>query len=155
MYLSIILLSPFSKLTSLHDFPVDHLYYEDVKFAALAEVVLNDIWQLFGQQDVSVFLINQQLKIIAERHNPDLDEQYHFLRTGRVIDPSIFGAIAPTCSVLSNQPMIMTGHQHYLDEFANYSCASVPIFNGEGEVLGALDITSSEKRRLKFPCCLI
>jgi hypothetical protein len=49
-----------------------------MSIAALAEVVLNDIWQLFGQQDVSVFLINQQLKIIAERHNPDLDEQYHF-----------------------------------------------------------------------------
>ncbi|WP_151706494.1 sigma-54-dependent Fis family transcriptional regulator [Acinetobacter sp. TUM15064] len=137
-------LSPFSKLTSLHDFPVDHLSCEDVRFAALAEVVLNDIWQLFGQQDVSVFLINQQLKIIAERHNPDLDEQYHFLRTGRVIDPSIFGAIAPTCSVLSKQPMIMTGHQHYLDEFANYSCASVPVFNGAGAVLGALDITSPQ-----------
>ena len=137
-------LSPFSKLTSLYDFPVDHLSKEDMKFAELAEVVLNDIWQLFGQQDVSVFLINQQLKIIAERHNPNLDEQYHFLRTGRVIDPSIFGAIAPTCSVLSKQPMIMTGHQHYLDEFANYSCASVPVFNGAGEVLGALDITSPQ-----------
>ena len=137
-------LSPFSKLTSLYDFPVDHLSKEDMKFAKLAEVVLNDIWQLFGQQDVSIFLINQQLKIIAERHNPDLDEQYHFLRTGRVIDPSIFGAIAPTCSVRSKQPMIMTGHQHYLDEFANYSCASVPVFNGAGEVLGALDITSPQ-----------
>lgn len=88
-------LSPFSKLTSLYDFPVDHLSKEDMKFAELAEVVLNDIWQLFGQQDVSVFLINQQLKIIAERHNPDLDEQYHFLRTGRVIDPSIFGELHP------------------------------------------------------------
>ena len=38
----------------------------------------------------------------------------------------------------------MTGHQHYLDEFANYSCASVPVFNGAGEVLGALDITSPQ-----------
>ena len=137
-------LSPFSKITSLHEFPIAHLSAEDVNLATLAEVVLNDIWQLFGQQDVSVFLINQQLKIISERHNPDLDDQYHFLQTGRVIDPSIFGAIAPTCSVLSKQPMIMTGHQHYLDEFANYSCASVPIFNGSGEVLGALDITSTQ-----------
>ena len=135
-------LSPFSQLTSLYDFQIDPLSGEDLKFATLADGVLNDIWQLFGQQDVCVFLINHQLKIIAEKHNPDLDRQYHFLRTGRVIDPSIFGAIAPTCSVLSKQPMIMTGHQHYLDEFANYSCASVPIFNGAGVVLGALDITS-------------
>jgi len=137
-------LSPFSKITALHDFPVDHLSMEDVKLAALAETVLNDIWQLFGQQDVSVFLINPQLKIIAERHRSDLDDKYHFLQTGRIMDPSIFGAIAPTCSVLSKQPMIMTGHQHYLDEFANYSCASVPVFNGCGEVLGALDITSPQ-----------
>ena len=36
---------------------------------------------------------------------------------GRIIEPSVFGAIAPTCSVMSKQPMIMTGHQHYLDEF--------------------------------------
>ncbi|TPT53251.1 sigma-54-dependent Fis family transcriptional regulator [Acinetobacter baumannii] len=135
-------LSPFSQLTTLYEFQIDPLSGEDMKFAALAEGVLNDIWQLFGQQDVCVFLINHQLKIIAERHNPNLDRQYHFLRTGRVIDPSIFGAIAPTCSVLSKQPMIMMGHQHYLDEFANYSCASVPIFNGAGVVLGALDITS-------------
>ena len=135
-------LSPFSQLTSLYDFQIDPLSGEDLKLAAMADVVLNDIWQLFGQQDVCVFLINHQLKIISERHNPDLDRQYHFLRTGRVIDPSIFGAIAPTCSVLSKQPMIMTGHQHYLDEFASYSCASVPIFNGAGVVLGALDITS-------------
>ena len=135
-------LSPFSQLTTLYDFQIDPLSGEDMKFATLADGVLNDIWQLFGQQDVCVFLINHQLKIIAEKHNPDLDRQYHFLRTGRVIDPSIFGAIAPTCSVLSKQPMIMTGHQHYLDEFANYSCASVPIFNGAGVVLGALDITS-------------
>lgn len=135
-------LSPFSQLTTLYEFQIDPLSGEDMKFAALAEEVLNDIWQLFGQQDVCVFLINNQLKIIAERHNPNLDRQYHFLRTGRVIDPSIFGAIAPTCSVLSKQPMIMMGHQHYLDEFANYSCASVPIFNGAGVVLGALDITS-------------
>lgn len=137
-------LSPFSQLTTLYDFQIDPLTGEDLKFATLADGVLNDIWQLFGQQDVCVFLINHQLKIIAEKHNPDLDRQYHFLRTGRVIDPSIFGAIAPTCSVLSKQPMIMTGHQHYLDEFANYSCASVPIFNGAGAVLGALDITSPQ-----------
>lgn len=137
-------LSPFSKITDLDEFPVADLSQGDIKLAALAEGVLNDVWRLFGQQDVIVFLINHQFKIIAERHNPDLDDQYHYLCTGRIIEPSVFGAIAPTCSVMSKQPMIMTGHQHYLDEFSNYSCASVPIFNGCGDVLGALDITSPQ-----------
>ena len=64
-------LSPFSKITDLDEFPVADLSQGDIKLAALAEGVLNDVWRLFGQQDVIVFLINHQLKIIAERHNPD------------------------------------------------------------------------------------
>jgi hypothetical protein len=80
-------LSPFSKITDLDEFPVADLSQGDIKLAALAEGVLNDVWRLFGQQDVIVFLINHQLKIIAERHNPDLDDQYHYLCTGRIIEP--------------------------------------------------------------------
>lgn len=136
-------LSPFFKVTLLNDFPLTDLSNEDQHLAQFTQPVLDDIWQLFGQQDVSIFFINHDSKIIAEKHNPDLDQKYHFLRTGRVIEPSIFGAIAPTCSVKSKQPMVMVGHQHYLDEFSNYSCASVPVFNGRGEVLGALDVTST------------
>ncbi|WP_343568421.1 sigma 54-interacting transcriptional regulator [Acinetobacter sp.] len=135
-------LSPDFKVMALKEFPVEPLSLEDHFLGKLAVPILNDIWQLFGQQEVFVFLINQDSKIIAEKHNPDLDHQYHFLKIGRVVGPSLFGAIAPTCSVMSKQPMIMTGHQHYLDELSTYSCASVPIFNGVGEVLGALDITS-------------
>ncbi|MEO9300783.1 MULTISPECIES: sigma-54-dependent Fis family transcriptional regulator [Acinetobacter] len=135
-------LSPYFKVTSLKEFPIEQLSLDDEFLAKLAEPILSDIWQLFGKQEVSVFLINQYSKIIAEKHNPDLDHQYHFLQKGRVIDPSTFGAIAPTCSIMSKQPIIMSGHQHYLDEFSTYSCASVPIFNGMGQVLGALDITS-------------
>lgn len=135
-------LRPDFKVMALKEFPVEQLSLEDQFLGKLAVPILNDIWQLFGQQEVFVFLINQDSKIIAEKHNPDLDHQYHFLKVGRVVSPSLFGAIAPTCSVMSKQPMIMTGHQHYLDELSTYSCASVPIFNGVGEVLGALDITS-------------
>lgn len=39
-------------------------------------------------------------------------------------------------------PIIMMGHQHYLNEFSDFYCASVPVFNGQGKILGALDITS-------------
>lgn len=137
-------LSPDFKLTALKEFPLESLSFEDEWLARLAEPVLSDIWRLFGQQDVSVFLINSNSKIIAEKHNPNLDHQYHFLQIGRVIDPSVFGAIAPTCSVMSKQPMIMTGHQHYLNEFSGFSCASVPVFNGMGDVIGAFDITSRQ-----------
>lgn len=136
-------LSPFFKVTSLNEFPLTCLSLEDKTLADLSETVLDDVWQLFGEQDVSVYLINNHSKIIAETHNSSLGEKYHFLQPGRIIELSTFGAIAPTCSVRSKQPMVMVGHQHYLNEFADYSCASVPIFNGCGDVLGALNITST------------
>lgn len=136
-------LSPFFKVTALHEFPLSYLSLEDQNLADLTETVLGDVWQLFGQQDVSVYLINNHSKIIAEKHNACLGEKYHFLQPGRIIELSTFGAIAPTCSVRSKQPMVMVGHQHYLNEFADYSCASVPVFNGCGDVLGALNVTST------------
>lgn len=135
-------LSPFSKLPPLNDVDLAELSIDDQWLALLAEPVLENIWQLFGKQDVIIFFINHLFKIILEKHDSALNNKYHFLSPGRFVDPAIFGAIAPNCSVMSKQPMIMTGHQHYLDEFSTFSCASVPIFNGVGEVLGALDITS-------------
>lgn len=137
-------LSPLTKVSDLSDFPHAALTDSDQYLAELAQPILQDTWKIFGQQDISIFLINQQRKIIAEQHNDFAHQSYSFLQTGRIVDEAVFGAIAPTCSLSCQQPLIMVGHQHYLDEFSEYSCASVPIFDGQGGVLGALDITSRQ-----------
>lgn len=88
-------LSPFFKVTSLQGFPLDGLSLEDQNLAALTEVVLEDIWQLFGQQDVSVYLINNHSKIIAEKHNSSLGENIIFYSPVELLN----------CQLLAQSPL--------------------------------------------------
>ncbi|MCP5877640.1 hypothetical protein NL390_34785, partial [Klebsiella pneumoniae] len=58
--------------------------------------VVQDIWKLFSQQDICVFFINENYKIIAEKHDEYDSHSYCFLQQGQIVEPSRFGAIAPT-----------------------------------------------------------
>ncbi|MBJ8505741.1 sigma-54-dependent Fis family transcriptional regulator [Acinetobacter seifertii] len=138
-------LDPDTKLSSLNNIDSHRLKKHEQMLAEFVFPVVQDIWKLFSQQDICVFFINENYKIIAEKHDEYDSQSYCFLQQGQIVEPSRFGAIAPTCSVLSKKPVIMTGHEHYLNIFSEYSCASVPVFNGEGKILGAIDITSKQK----------
>lgn len=132
-------LSPFSKVSELLEEP---LTSDDLFLAESIYPILKDIWELFKHQKICTFFINTSFKIIAEYQNHNEIMPYSFSKTGKIMDIAHFGSIAPSCSVLTEMPMIMMGHQHYLNEFSDFYCASVPVFNGQGKVLGALDITS-------------
>lgn len=139
-------LSPDTRVIALEHYPHANLNQKDLELAALAQQTLADIWQLFAQQHICVFIINRQYHVIAVKHQSEKNQQYDFMKVGRSVDPAVFGAIAPNCSILGKQAVIMQGHQHYLNEFANFACASVPFFDGRGNVLGAIDITSNQGR---------
>lgn len=135
-------LTPYSSIIQSKDFVLEQINCDDQQFARMTKPYLEDIFKLFGQQNISVFLINNAGIIIQELHNDTIHDLYSFLKVGRVVSEENFGTIAPVCSIDSQLPMSLNGHQHYLQEFSSFSCASVPIFNGQGDVLGALDITS-------------
>lgn len=132
-------LSPFTPVPASTQQP---LTTDDIRLSETVFPILKDIWALFKHQNICTFFLNTQFKIIAEYQNPDPHSPYHFLKQGQVLDIAQFGSIAPSCSILSQMPIIMMGHQHYLNEFSDFYCASVPVFNGQGKILGALDITS-------------
>ncbi|EOY9136600.1 TPA: AAA family ATPase, partial [Acinetobacter baumannii] len=135
-------LDPNTKISALSKLGLERLNKSEKVLAEFITPVIHDIWKLFSQQDICVFFINENYKIIAEKHADNDPQSYYFLQQGQIVEPSRFGAIAPVCSILSKKPVIMTGHEHYLNEFSEYSCASVPVFNGEGQILGAIDTTS-------------
>ncbi|OTG80330.1 sigma-54-dependent Fis family transcriptional regulator [Acinetobacter sp. ANC 4648] len=135
-------LTPYSSVVSQRNFEIKLLTCDDHQLAKLTQPYLEDIFNLYRQQDISVFLINNAGLIVKELHDDITDDLYSFLKVGRVVSEENFGTIAPICSIDTRLPMTLNGHQHYLKEFSSFSCASVPIFNGQGDVLGALDITS-------------
>ncbi|OTG88764.1 sigma-54-dependent Fis family transcriptional regulator [Acinetobacter sp. ANC 3832] len=135
-------LTPHNSIVNKQNFEIQSLSYDDQQLARLTQPYLEDIFNLYKQQNISVFLINNMGLIVKELHDDSTDGLYDFLKVGRVVSEENFGTIAPICSIDSRLPMALNGHQHYLKEFSSFSCASVPIFNGRGDILGALDITS-------------
>lgn len=135
-------LTPYTSVVNKRCFEIKSLSYDDQQLAHLANPYLENIFNLYKQQNISVFLINNTGLIVKELHDDRTDILYNFLKVGRVVSEENFGTIAPMCSIDTRLPMTLNGHQHYLKEFSTFSCTSVPIFNGRGDVLGALDITS-------------
>lgn len=135
-------LTPYNSVVNKLDFEIKSLTCNDQQLARLTKPYLDDIFNLYQQQNISVFLINNSGLIVKELHDDVTDNLYSFLKVGRVVSEENFGTVAPICTIETRQPMTLNGHQHYLKEFSSFSCASVPIFNGQGDVLGALDITS-------------
>lgn len=137
-------LTPYNSVVKKHNFEITPLTCDDQKLAQLTSPYLEDIFNLYKQQDISIFLINNSGLIVKELHDDVTDNLYSFLKVGRVISEESFGTIAPICTIETRKPMTLNGHQHFLKEFSSFSCASAPIFNGQGDVLGALDITSKK-----------
>lgn len=138
-------LTPYNSAVKNKNYSINELNDDDERFARMTRPYLEDIFNLYKQQNINVFLINNAGLIVQELHDDRFDDLYHFLQRGRSVAEENFGTIAPVCSVHASLPMTLNGHQHYLTEFSSFSCASVPIFNGQGDVLGALDITSKTK----------
>ncbi|MFT4021822.1 MAG: sigma 54-interacting transcriptional regulator, partial [Acinetobacter sp.] len=118
------------------------LSQEEIELSRMITPLMKNIWELFKYQNICTFFMSTSFKIIAEKQEETEHSPYYFLKTGHVLSPEQFGAIAPCYSIVTQQPLIMMGHQHYLNAFSEFSCASVPVFNGQGKILGALDITS-------------
>lgn len=136
-------LSPFSPVSQRW---IEPLNSEDDGLAESINPILKNIWELFKHQKICTFFLNSSFKIIADYQNPHETAPYPFLKTGQVMDAAHFGSIAPLSTISNKMPVIMKGHQHYLNEFSDFYCASVPVFNGQGNMLGALDITSHRQQ---------
>lgn len=136
-------LSPFSQISQPW---VESLNSEDNHLAETIYPILENIWELFKHQKICTFFLNSSFKIIASYQNPHETAPYSFLKTGQVMDAAHFGSVAPLSTISNKMPVIMKGHQHYLNEFSDFYCASVPVFNGQGNMLGALDITSHRQQ---------
>lgn len=68
-----------------------------------------------------------------------LDE---ILRTGVVLNEAMVGTSGPGCALVERQPVVVSGHEHYLQAAKELTCAAVPLFDPSGELIGALNAST-------------
>lgn len=108
---------------------------------------IEQLWSAFGGNDWTIFCVNTEGTVIHARHSPACDDDLLLpITCGRRIVESNIGTTAPSCVIHEGIEAIVTGGEHYLDEFERAFCVAVPLFGFHGEVIGALDITGTGER---------
>ena len=108
---------------------------------------MDDLWAAFGGRRWTLFCVNRDGLIIAQREHGLGDEAIlRPIQVGRRVREIEIGTTAPSCALAEDAPALVRGNEHYLDEFSKVYCLSVPLHGADGEVLGALDITGIGER---------
>ncbi|MEG0185255.1 MAG: Fis family transcriptional regulator, partial [Stenotrophomonas sp.] len=108
---------------------------------------MDDLWAAFGGRRWTLFCVNRDGLIIAQREHGLGDEAIlRPIQVGRRVREIEIGTTAPSCALAEDAPALVRGNEHYLDEFSQVYCLSVPLHGADGEVLGALDITGIGER---------
>ncbi|WP_172162378.1 sigma-54-dependent Fis family transcriptional regulator [Paraburkholderia elongata] len=63
------------------------------------------------------------------------------LRPGTDVSERTIGTNGPGSALVERRPMLIRGHEHFLDEAAEFTCAAVPLVDPFGAPAGALDIS--------------
>lgn len=71
----------------------------------------------------------------------------HALEAGANWNEQVRGTNAVGTAVVERAPVMIKGHEHFLDRVGNLSCSSAPITSAQGEVIGVLDLTSPTDNR--------
>ncbi|MGE8280158.1 MAG: helix-turn-helix domain-containing protein [Stenotrophomonas sp.] len=108
---------------------------------------LDDLWAAFGGRQWTLFCVNREGLIIAQReHGLRDDPVLRPIQVGRRVREIEIGTTAPSCVLAEDAPVLVRGNEHYLDEFSSVYCLSVPLHGVDGQLTGALDITGIGER---------
>jgi transcriptional regulator of acetoin/glycerol metabolism len=133
-------LSPWAQRLSGRDEQQFELNDLDLQLQASVRPELERLWHAFGGKSWTLFCVNTQGVIVDAQHAEEV-ALLDSLRIGRRIQEKDIGTTAPSCTLLEGKPAVIYGGQHYLTEFKNFFCVSVPVHGVNGDVIGALDLT--------------
>lgn len=134
-------LSPWQPRLACGQLDVLPLTEADSQLAACVQPELERLWELIGDSHWMLFCVNPDNRIVQTRKPFGIDSPLSALHAGRRVSEVDVGTTAPACTLMDGLPAIVAGNQHYLQEFAEFFCVSVPLRGVDGEMLGALDLT--------------
>lgn len=112
---------------------------------ALISLALPDmqhLWSSIRSPHWLVMLTNRQGTIVHTLGEPvSAPRELSPFRSGRRLVETELGTNAPIVVAEEAAPVVVLGHEHFLDELRGFDCAAVPIFGLDGKIAGILDVT--------------
>lgn len=81
-----------------------------------------------------------------------MDSQTRYaLEAGADWSEAVRGTNAIGTALIDGASVMINGHEHFLDKVSHLSCCSAPLFDGAGQMVGVLDLTSPKDTRALPP----
>jgi transcriptional regulator of acetoin/glycerol metabolism len=118
----------------------------DQHLAECVQPEMERLWQLIGDTHWMLFCVNPDNRIVQTRQPQSCAGPFLALQPGRRLAECDVGTTAPACTLADGLPTVVVGNQHYLQEFEQFFCVSVPLHGLSGEIVGVLDLTGIGSR---------
>ncbi|MDF7673618.1 helix-turn-helix domain-containing protein [Acetobacteraceae bacterium ESL0709] len=122
----------------------------DRYLASIVGQEIDAIWDSFGGANWVVYCTNIKSLIIRTKQGTNPASRTFAMHTGRRIQECDLGTNAPNCAIQEGIPIFLSGSEHYLEEFEDLFCCSVPLWGAWGKIIGALNITGNETFKSKL-----
>ena len=109
-----------------------------------AKLEMTTLYQQLGDPEVAVVLVDTGGVILHMVAAPDFSQDVSRmgLRVGAVWSEAEVGTNGMGTCLVAREPVAVRQHEHFFAEFTNLTCSAVPIFDPEGMLAAALDVTS-------------
>ncbi|MCB1918235.1 MAG: sigma-54-dependent Fis family transcriptional regulator [Rhodocyclaceae bacterium] len=109
-----------------------------------AKLEMTTLYQQLGDTDLAVVLVDTDGVILHMVASPDFSQDVSRmgLRVGAVWSEAEVGTNGMGTCLVSGEPVAVRQHEHFFAEFTSLTCSAVPIFDPEGKLTAALDVTS-------------
>ena len=109
-----------------------------------AKLEMTTLYQQLGDPELAVVLVDTDGVILHMVASPDFshDVSRMGLRVGAVWSEAEVGTNGMGTCLVAGEPVAVRQHEHFFAEFTNLTCSAVPIFDPEGKLAAALDVTS-------------
>lgn len=123
---------------------------EDRVLSSIVGDEIDAIWNSFGGEHWAVYCTSPEGLITRARHGTNPHSEAYVLHVGRRIQERDVGTTAPACAYHAKRPIMLSGNEHFLNEFSHLFCCAVPIWGAWGEIVGVLNVTGSEEFKSKL-----
>ncbi len=109
-----------------------------------AKLEMTTLYQQLGDPELAVVLVDTDGVILHMVASPAFSREVSRMgfRVGAVWSESEVGTNGMGTCLVAGEPVAVRQHEHFFAEFTNLTCSAVPIFDPEGKLVAALDVTS-------------
>lgn len=126
---------------------LDKRLHKEHKFIEIAEPFMNHLYNFVKGSEFFAVLTDKEgciLSMVGDEHILSNAFSYAMV-PGAFMDEASIGTNAMGTALAEQSPVQVSGEEHYIQAYHQWTCSGAPIRDTKGEILGCIDLTGMSK----------